>query len=113
MCHLIFLLPVIGLVVFWIWPLTVAIPVYILILILSALFYMAVMNSMRRPAVTGFEELIGKSAEVIDMSGHKGHIRIENEIWDARSGDPLRKGDEARVIGAKDMTLVIAKKNQK
>jgi len=108
MCHIILLMPVIGLVVFWIWPLSIAIPVYLVILVISITLYIAIMRAMSRPAVTGSEGLVGKSVEVIDMSGLKGHVRVENEIWDARADEPLQNGDEAHVIAVQGMTLKIA-----
>jgi membrane protein implicated in regulation of membrane protease activity len=109
MCHLLLLMPIIGLVVFWIWPLSIAIPVYLVILILSTAIYVIALKSMRKPVVTGSEGLIGKAAEILDMSNHKGHVRIENEIWDAYTDEPLQKGDEARVIEIQGMTLKIAR----
>ncbi len=109
MCHLILLMPLIGLVVFWIWPLAIAIPVYLVILIVSAFIYTVALRAMRKPTMTGSNALIGKSVDVIDMDHHKGHVRIEGEIWDARSDDSLQKGDEARVIAVNDLTLKITK----
>jgi len=103
-------MPIIGLVVFWIWPLGTAIPVYLVILITSGLLYIAIMRSMSRPVVTGAKGLVGKLVEVIDMNDHhKGHVTIEGEIWDAVSDETLQKGDEAKITGVKDLTLIIAK----
>ena len=109
MCHLILLMPVIGLIVFWIWPLSTALPVYLVILSLTGLVYFALTRAMHRPVVTGKEGLIGKSVDVIDMSGHSGHVRFQGEIWQAFSEDSLQKGNKATIVGVKGLTLRIGK----
>ena len=111
MCHLILLLPIIGLVVFWIWPLSVALPVYIAILVISGTMYWMILKSMRRPVTTGTRGMIGKSVEVIDMSNHVGHVRAGGAIWNAESSDSLRAGDKATILGVDDLTLRIGKKS--
>ncbi len=111
MCHIILLMPVIGLIVFWIWPLSTALPVYLVILSLSGLVYFALMRAMHRPVVTGKEGLMGKSVDVIDMSGHNGHVRFQGEIWQAFSEDSLHEGNKASVIGMDGLTLRIGKEH--
>ena len=105
MGHLILLLPIIGLVVFLIWPVSLALPVYLVILAISGYVYFLILKAMRRPKESGQEELLGKSAEVIEMSGHQGQVRVEGAIWHAVSDDVLRQGDRAIVIGVDGLTL--------
>lgn len=45
MCHLILLTPVFSLAVFWIWPLTVAGPVYAVVVALSLWMYALIMRA--------------------------------------------------------------------
>jgi membrane protein implicated in regulation of membrane protease activity len=109
MCHLILLMPVIGLAAFWIWPFDIALPVYLIILAVSGLFYAAIMKSMRRKVVTGREGLRDQVVDVIQMSGHVGSVRLHATVWRAVSEDDLRPGDHARVIGVDSLTLRVKK----
>ena len=109
MCHLVLILPVLGLGVFLIWPFSTALPVYALILLISGLIYYAMIKAMQQPIRTGSEGLRGQSAEVIDMQNHEGHVRIHGEIWQATSSDSFRKGDTATVQAVQGLTLNIAR----
>ena len=53
MHHLILFLPIIGIIVFWLFPLNIAIPIYAGIFVLSGLMYWAVIRAIRRVPVTG------------------------------------------------------------
>jgi membrane-bound ClpP family serine protease len=111
MCHLILLLPLIGLAVFWIAPLSIAIPIYVVVLLASGFWYYSIMKSMRRPVVTGREGLIGQRVEIIDMSGRTGHVRTHGEIWRAVSDDIFHGGDKAIILDIEDLTLRIARES--
>lgn len=111
MCHLVLLMPLIGLGVFWLWPFSVAMPVYLVILFISGLVYFAMLRAMHRPVTTGKEGLIGKSAEVIDIAGFRGHVRVHGEIWEAIFEDSFQKGDTGIIKEVRDMILVIEKES--
>ena len=64
MCHLVLLMPVFGLAVFFLLPLPYAAAIYLLILIATALLYRAVVKAMCRRVVTGTEAMLGASASV-------------------------------------------------
>jgi membrane protein implicated in regulation of membrane protease activity len=109
MCHLVLLMPLIGLVVFWIWPLSIALPVYGVIVSFSGVLYYLLFKAMRRPVTTGTEGLIGKPAVVIDMSNHTGHVRVEGAIWRAQSDDELKAGETAKVLKVDRLTLQVGR----
>lgn len=109
MCHLVLMMPVLGLGVFLIWPLSVALPAYALILLISGLIYYALIKAMHQPIRTGSEGLKGQSAEVIDMQNHEGHVRIHGEIWQATSSDNFKKGDIATIQAVQGLTLNISR----
>jgi membrane-bound serine protease (ClpP class) len=113
MCHLILLMPIIGLAVFWIWPLSIALPVYLAILVVSGLMYGMILRTMHRPVVTGAEGMIGKEVSVMDMQDHTGHVRVQGGggIWNAVSRDSLRAGDKARIVEINDLTLTVARES--
>jgi len=87
MCHLLLLMPVIGLSVVWVTPLSFAIPFYIVIALMSALLYWLMAKSMRKPIETGVDSLIGIEAEVLSKlsPGHRAQylVRSRGELWTA------------------------------
>ena len=111
MCHLILSLPVVGISVFWILPLQLAIPVYIVILIISAIMYYAIMTAMKTRVKTGKEGLIGEIGNIFDLTPKDMFVRVHGEIWEATSNDKLKKGDEIRIINVNGLMLDVKKNN--
>jgi membrane protein implicated in regulation of membrane protease activity len=105
MCHLILALPFLGLMVFWLWPLSVAAPVYAAIFLLSLLMYYLILQAMRRPVVTGAEEILQEIGRVIEVKKKKARIRVHSEIWNAVSTDRLRAGDQVEIMGVDGLVL--------
>jgi membrane-bound serine protease (ClpP class) len=80
-------------------PWTVIVPVALA----SALFIFFVagmaLKSWKRPVVSGREELIGSSGEVLaDFDGKDGWARVHGETWRIRCKQPLRQGQKIRVL---------------
>ena len=78
--------------------------------IASALFIFFVggmaVKARRRPVVSGREELIGSSGEVLeDFDGKDGLARVHGETWRARCKQPLAKGQRVRVISMDGLIL--------
>ena len=91
--------------------LAVSMPLIIAVSVLSAGFFLIVIRALHtarlRPVVTGAEELIGSTGQVIaDFSG-TGTIYIHGEQWNARSDTPMRSGDSARVISRDGLILQV------
>jgi membrane protein implicated in regulation of membrane protease activity len=99
MCHLILLLPLFGLPMFWIWPLSIALPVYIVILILSIWTYYYIFLAMRRKIAVGPETLIHSLGEVVNTDAWGLQVRVQSELWSAISVEKLKLGDSIEVIG--------------
>jgi len=55
MCHIILMMPILALPLFWVLPLSIAAPVYGVILLLSSWLYYFTMQAMRRPTEIGSE----------------------------------------------------------
>jgi len=108
-CHLVLLLPVVGIGVFWLWPPPIAVPVYGLILLISAVVYNAMMVSMRQPAVTGREGLLHEIGEIVDASGEGLSVQVHGELWHATSPDGLRPRDLVEVMDVQGLTLSVRK----
>ena len=73
MCHLLLLAPVFGLLIFWLSPIWVAVPVYGVILLLSILLYVATVRMMRLPQITGVYSLLQRPGVVIDVTDRGPH----------------------------------------
>jgi membrane protein implicated in regulation of membrane protease activity len=61
----------------------------------------------RYPVGTGAEGLVGERAEVIVRCAPVGRVRLPGEIWNARSEEPVERGEEVRVEAVDGLTLVV------
>ena len=109
MCHLILMLPVLGLPVFWLWPLWEAVPVYGGILVLSILVYVYVIRAMRHPVETGAEQILHSIGKVVEVGAKDTHVRVHSEIWQAVSAEKLKPGDAVEIIGIDGLKLRVRK----
>lgn len=109
MCHLILMLPVLALVAFWVWPLSIAVPVYAVVFFASGFMYYFLMRAMRLPVQTGAEDLLHSTGKVIDARQGVVHIQMHSEIWNARSHGELHPGDTVRITGVNGLSLDVEK----
>ncbi|MDZ7851097.1 MAG: nodulation protein NfeD [Halomonas sp.] len=59
----------------------------------------------RRAPRTGQEELVGSEATAVEDFERKGHVRLMGERWNARSTQPLTRGQAVRVTAVDGLTL--------
>lgn len=112
MCHLLLVLPLLALPLFWVFPLSVALPAYGAVAGLSGAIYWYAIQAMKQPIQNGAESLVGKIGEVIESSDGDLRVRVHNELWYAVSpGTTLYKGDYLEVVGVERMTLRVQKLN--
>ena len=69
MHHLILFLPIIGIIVFWLLPVGIAIPSYLGILLVSGLMYWAILRAIKKTPITGDSGLVGNKARVVSKLG--------------------------------------------
>jgi membrane protein implicated in regulation of membrane protease activity len=109
MWHLIIMLPILGIIVFFLLRPGVAIPVYLVILLASGLTYWSLARAMRRRPRTGREGLIGASARVISRVKAGGNaqylVRTQGELWGADSPDILEPNEPVTVTGIDGLKL--------
>lgn len=105
MCHLILMMPLLSLPVFWLLPLSIAAPAYAVVLGASAWLYWHVTQSMHRPVQTGKEEILNATGRVIKAGNGRAQVRLHSEIWAAESVERLRRGDRVQVIGIDGLRL--------
>ena len=107
MCHLLLLMPVLALPVFWLWPLAVAAPLYAAVVVLSGALYVFVMRAMRRSVHTGKESILHATGSVISQPGEPLAVRVEGERWGARSNEEIQPGAAVRVVAMEGLTLYV------
>ncbi len=107
MCHILLSMPVLALAVFWFWPLAVALPVYLVVLILSIWLYVLTLRAMHAPVQLGREGMLHESGQVIGVDEEGLRVRIHNEIWNAEADEALRVGERVRVVGLNGLTLAV------
>ncbi|MBI4186359.1 MAG: NfeD family protein [Chloroflexi bacterium] len=111
MCHLVLLMPVLGLPLFWLLPLSDALPGYGFIVLLSAGLYWPIARAMRRPVQDGFQSLVGTSAEVVSRSRPEqlAHylVRSGGELWSAYCNEALEVGEQVKIVGVKGIGVIV------
>ena len=107
MCHVLFVLPFVGLVLFWLLPLEQAIFFYSLILIVCVALYWLMWKDFWRPVTAGVEGMIGGKAEVIQNGNGTLKIFFRGEIWDAVSKEDLSVGQKVEITRVERMKLSV------
>lgn len=107
MCHLLLLLPLITLPVFWLAPLSIAGPAYAAVLVVSGGVYFLSIRAMHQPVITGVEALAHASGEIIDKQGRFFYVRIQGEVWQAEADEQAAVGDRVEVVSIDRLTLKI------
>ena len=79
--------------------------------LLTALFFavtigMAVKAHKRQP-VSGIEGLIGETGEASTDIDPDGKVFFHGELWDARSEEPIRKGERVKIVSTDSMTVIV------
>lgn len=113
MCHLILLLPLFGLPLFWIWPFELALPSYLAVLLLSGWVYWYAIAAMRRQVVIGPETLLHSQGEVVSRVADGLRIRVQSELWGADGDEALKPGDAVEVVGIEGLRLRVKRLGQR
>jgi membrane-bound serine protease (ClpP class) len=94
----------------------VSLPLIFALSLITAGFFLfmigAAIKARARPVVSGQEELLQASGEVLDDFEGKGRIRIHGEIWQAESATALKRGDKVQVIAIDGLVLKVQPLNQ-
>lgn len=81
--------------------------------LLTALFFAAAIGlavrAHQRQPLTGIEGMIGEEGEAYTDVDLEGKVFLHGEIWDARSDEPIKKGEKIKIIGTKHMTVIVKK----
>jgi membrane-bound serine protease (ClpP class) len=89
----------------------VSLPLIFALSFITAGFFLfiiaAAIKARERPVVSGQEELLQATGEVLGDFEGKGHIRIHGEVWLAESATPLRQGDRVQVLAVDGLVLKV------
>ena len=106
-CHvLLFGLPILGLPLFWWFPLPVALALYVPAATLGLWAGAATVRAFRQPPTTGTEAMVGRVARVDHVDGGLV-VRIGSELWNAVAREPLAPGQSVVVTGVERLTVTV------
>jgi len=71
-------------------------------------------RALGRPALTGAEGLVGRTATVRERLGPEGQVFVSGEIWRAiAEGEAFEPGAQVRIVAVDGLTLKVAKAEAK
>ncbi|MDA8107950.1 MAG: hypothetical protein M0015_04880 [Betaproteobacteria bacterium] len=110
MCHLVLLLPLLALPVFWLLPPAVAVPLYAVALAIALATYVLALKTMRLPRLNGADGLIGRVGRVVRVDRRGVTLQVGGEYWGAETGGAaFELGEQALVTGMDRLRLEIAR----
>ncbi len=110
MCHLLLLLPLIVLPVFWLLPLYWSVPIYAVTVVVAGTTYALAIKAMRLPAESG-DARLRESVGTVESVEPRGRCRIDilGELWRGDCQEPVNPGDKVRVTGRNGLMLHVEK----
>jgi len=104
-CHLLLLVPVAGLGLFWVLPWPLASVIYTAGVAPSLLIAWAAWRALRTPPAMGIEAMVGGVGEAITDLAPSGQVRYRNDLWTARSPEPVKRGERVRIAAVEGLRL--------
>ena len=68
--------------------------------------------SQRRRSRVGVETLVGRTAVALGPLTPQGQVKVDGELWDARSDGPVEAGAEVVVRDIEGLTLVVERSTE-
>jgi membrane-bound serine protease (ClpP class) len=65
------------------------------------------LKARRKPVVSGRDDLLGASGEVLEVSEGQAWAQVFGERWKIDSAQPLAPGQRIRVLGLRGLTLQV------
>ena len=105
MCHLLLVLPLLGLALFAFLPWQVALSLYAIILAGALGMYWKIILAQRLRPLVGEKAMVGDRAIVVRLKGNYVQVDYEGEIWRAVSSQPLHQGQQVIIESVEGLTL--------
>jgi len=94
----------------------IALPLIAAVTLVSVLFLAVALGLIwrgrQRPVVSGREAIIGAEVTALEEFEGKGHVLMDGESWEARSGDRLERGQTAVVSAIEGLILQVEAKHK-
>ena len=88
------------------------VPLIVVVLALMAFIIWRIINTYRRRAVTGKEDLLGQTAEVKESLDPEGTVFYQGEYWNAISNSgKIERGEEVIIEKVDGLILTVTKKS--
>lgn len=107
-CHLLLLLPVVGLGLFFVlsWPTALGLNAVLAAIALG--IAVPALRALRQPVIFGPETLVGQVAEAVSDIEREGLVRCGGELWTATAnGIRIPKGARVTVRGLEGTKLMV------
>lgn len=105
MHHLLLLVMLLGWVLFLILSWQIALPLYMVAVIISLVVYWKIIQSQRRQPMIGKRAMTGDRAVVVSLKEGGAEVEYQGEIWRAVSSQPLQAGQKVMIEGVEGLTL--------
>jgi membrane-bound serine protease (ClpP class) len=105
MHHLLLLFVLLGWILFLFLSWQIALPLYVIGIIISLAVYWKIILSQRRRPIIGKRAMIGDQAVVVDLKEGEAEVDYKGEIWRAVSSQPLQAGQKVMIEGVEGLIL--------
>ncbi len=97
--------------------LQISLRVIVTVVIITALLFTIAISlaykAYKKQPITGREGLIGAIGAAITVISPKGKVFVEGEIWDARSDEDIKEGEEIEIAEVEGLLLKVKRHRQK
>jgi membrane protein implicated in regulation of membrane protease activity len=105
MHHLLLLVVLLGWILFLYLSWQVALPLYVIAVIISLGVYWKILKAQRKRPVIGKRAMIGERARVVQVKGGEIEVEYGGEIWHAVSLQPVQSGQQVMIEAVEGLTL--------
>jgi membrane protein implicated in regulation of membrane protease activity len=107
MHHVLLFLPLLAIGLFFFFSWQVALPLYVLILVISAIGYWKGVQAQRQPPIMGRKVMVGERAVVIGAGREEMEVSDRGEMWNAVSPQSLHTGQEVVIEKVEGLPLQV------
>jgi membrane protein implicated in regulation of membrane protease activity len=107
MHHLLLLVVLLGWILFLFLTWQIALPLYVLAVIISLVVYGKVKGAQTKAPIIGERAMVGDHAVVARVDGDGVEVEYKGEIWRAISPDPLQQGQKVMIKAVEGLTLKV------
>ena len=105
------------LLILWLLKVTISLPLVIFLALLlgtfAFVFHKVVIPSFHKEQTTGSEGMVGMDAKVVEPLTPAGVVRVEGELWKAKSpGEHIAEGEDVEVLEVKKLMLEVKRKEK-